>query len=150
MTKESTARSSAVRDAIAGTAPKGVDVSKQPVTQEELAALGDVLLWRVLIEPYIPTYQGVLARAQSTEEAEATLAKVGRILAIGCFCFKSKTTAGLDLSEATPRLQVGDYVLFEMYAGQEVTLRSGKKVRLLTETELLLRVKDPEIVRAYL
>lgn len=137
---------------IAETAPRGaqVDRSRLPLTEEEVTALGDVLLWRILVQPYIPRYRGAVQVASSVDEAERVIAKVGRIVAQGCFAWKSKTNAGLDLSQANPLPKVGDYVLYEMYAGQKIMLRSGQELLILNETELLMKINDPELIRGYL
>lgn len=81
--------------------------------------------------------------------AERIVSKVGRILQVGEFCYLSKTVSGLDLSTAKVRAQVGEFWLYEMYAGQEIPLRSGHFLRLLTETELLYRVRNPDLIKGY-
>lgn len=122
-----------------------------PITAEQLEALGEVALWRILVEPYIPPYKGQVAvDVGQVEEAQRVLSTVGRILQMGEFAYQSKTVAGLELKTATVRAQVGEYWLYEMYAGQEVTLASGHKLRLLNETDLLYRVKDPDLIKNYL
>jgi hypothetical protein len=77
------------------------------------------------------------------------VSKVGRIVQVGEFAYQSKTTAGLDLAAARVRANLGEYWLFEMYAGQEVHLRTGHILRLLTDTELLMRVYDPDLLKGY-
>lgn len=121
----------------------------QPISDEELAELGEPALWRIVVEPYIPKQRGLIARPPSVEEAERIVSKVGRVLQIGEFAYCSKTASGLDLSQAKVRAQVGEYWLFEMYAGQEIHLRSGHVLRLLTETELLYRVSNPDLIKGY-
>lgn len=122
----------------------------QPITAEEVASIGDTLLWRILVEPYVRKHKGLIATTKSVDDAERVIAKVGRIVQIGCFCFQSKTTAGLELSKSSVIPKVGEYYLFEMYAGQEVHTATGHILRLLNDTELLMRVKDPEMIRGYL
>lgn len=121
----------------------------QPITAEEVAAVGNVALWRVLVEPYIPKRRGMIVRPQQVDDAERVVSKIGRIVQVGCFAYQSKTVSGLELSQARERAQVGEYWLYEMYAGQEVHLRSGHILRLLTDTELLMRVNDPDLVKGY-
>lgn len=111
---------------------------------------GTTLLWRVLVEPYIPKYKGVLDLPQEVDTAERILATQGRILQIGAFAFQSKTSAGLHLADEPNKPKVGDYVLYEQYAGQEVHLRSGHVLRLLNDTEILMVIKDPEAIKGYL
>lgn len=121
----------------------------QPITDEEVAALGDAYFWRILVEPYIPKQRGQIIRPQQVDEAERIVSKIGRVLQIGEFAYQSKTVSGLELSTAKVRAHPGEYWLFEMYAGQEIHLRSGHILRLLTDTELLYRVKDPDLVKGY-
>lgn len=111
---------------------------------------GTTLLWRVLVEPYIPKYKGMIETPPEVETAERILATQGRILQLGHFAFQSKTSAGLCLADEPNKPQVGDYVLYEQYAGQEVHLRSGHVLRLLNDTEILMVIKDPEAIKGYL
>lgn len=139
-------RTSAVRTAIDDIAAAG---ERPPISQKQIDALGEVCLWRILLEPYLPKQKGLLVAPDSVRNAERIISKVGRIVQVGEFCYQSKTTAGLDLGKARAA-QVGEFYLFEMYAGQEVQLATGHFLRILTETELLMRVNDPESIRGYL
>jgi co-chaperonin GroES (HSP10) len=121
-----------------------------PITPEEMAELGQVLAWRLYVEPYISKYSGKIATVKSVDDAERIVAKVGRIVQMGCFCFQSKTTAGLDLALMNPKPKVGDYVTFQMYAGEEMTLRNGRILRCLNDTELTSIVSDPDQIKGYL
>ena len=47
-------------------------------------------------------------------------------------------------------IEVGDYVLHETYAGQESKLRSGMKLRILLDTEVLAIVAHPDEIRNYI
>lgn len=120
------------------------------ITQEAVAALGDTMLWRILVEPYVPKYAGRLALTDSIDNSERVVAKIGRIVQIGCFAFQSRTQSGLELAQSEVLPAVGEYYLYEMYAGQEIHLRSGHILRLLADTELLMRVKDPALFKGYL
>lgn len=121
----------------------------QPISEAELAELGETALWRILVEPYVPKQRGLIARPPSVDQAERVISKVGRIVQVGEFAYQSKTVAGLELSSARVRAEVGDFWLFEMYAGQEVHLRSGHILRLLVDTELLMKIKDPDLLKGY-
>lgn len=122
----------------------------EPITAEEVAALGTTMLWRILVEPYVPKYAGRIAVTDSIDNTERVIAKIGRIVQIGCFAFKARTESGLELSQSTILPKVGEYYLYEMYAGQEVHLRSGHILRLLADTELLIRVNSPAKFKGYL
>ena len=148
MSKPSTAVS-AVRNAIEKV--EGNSNRLPPLSDEQLASLGQVALWRILVEPYIPPYGGQIATdVGQIEEAQRVLSKVGRVLQVGEFVYQSKTAAGLDLSLTKVRAEVGQFWLFEMYAGQEVQLITGHRLRLLNETELLMRIDDPDMIKNYL
>lgn len=150
MTKASaTQPTSAVHDQIERVA--GNSKRLPPFSAEQLEALGDVALWRILVEPYIPPYKGQVAvDVGQVMEAQRVLSTVGRILQVGEFAYLSKTAAGLELSQAKVRAEVGEYWLFEMYAGQEVNVVSGHKLRILNETDLLVRINDPDQIKNYL
>lgn len=121
----------------------------QPITKEELAELGEAALWYIAVEPYIPRKRGLIERPPSVDLAERIIATVGRVVQIGEFAYQSRTVAGLELSHAKVRAQEGDYWLFQMYAGQEVHLRSGHVLRLVTDTEIIYRVKNPDLIKGY-
>lgn len=121
----------------------------QPITEKELKELGEVALWRIIVEPYIPKRRGLIERPPSVNEAERVISKVGRVVMVGEFAYQSKTVAGLELSKARVRANVGEYWLYEMYAGQEIHMRSGHLLRLLTDTELLMRIHDPDLIKGY-
>ena len=150
--RDNAERKSAVRQAISNmqAGRPAIEPVVKPITAEILARLGDALLWNIVVEPYIPKQRGELVKAQVTIDAERILSQVARIVLVGCFAWKSKTASGLDLAEETHKPQVGEYVLHEAYAGTEIHLTTGHMLRILTETECKLRVKDPELVRAWL
>src|SRR5215831_17199461 len=94
--------SSALREAIHASAPAEVrrDPSRPaPLSAEALGRVGHVCNWRIVVEPYIPKYQGAIAvDAGRVQEAEEVNTTVGRVLQLGCFAWKSKTGSGLDLA----------------------------------------------------
>jgi hypothetical protein len=149
---ENAERKSAVSQAISRMqqGKPAIEPEVKPITAELLERLGDALLWNIVVEPYIPKQRGLITKAQMSIEAERILSQVARIVLVGCFAWRSKTTSGLDLAEETHKPVVGDYVLHEAYAGTEIHLVSGHMLRILTETECKLRVKDPELIRAWL
>jgi len=150
--QENAARSSAVRQAISNmeAGRPAIEPELKPVTAELLERLGHALLWNIVVEPYIPKQRGLLVKAPISMDAERILSQVGRIVLIGCFAWRSKTASGLDLAEEVHKPKVGDYVLHEQYAGTEIHLTTGHMLRIITETECKLAVKDPELIRAWL
>lgn len=147
------------KPAAAATAPSAVRKALEqlnaasqldPITAEAVTALGRTMLWRILVEPYVPKYSGAVMLTDSVDNTERVISKIARIVQIGCFAFKARTESGLELSQSDLLPQVGEYYLHEMYAGQEVHLRSGHILRLLADTELLFRVDDPALFKGYL
>jgi co-chaperonin GroES (HSP10) len=111
------------------------------------------ILWRVLVQPLTPLKTnagGVIELADSTVQAEETLCSVGCVLQLGHFAFKSKTAAGLALEEEPFKPKVGEFVVFQIYAGQEVKLRRGTKLRILLDTEILAIAKNIDEIKNYI
>lgn len=125
------------------TSPTPLDPDKLPFK---------TMLWRILVEPVTakPMTEGGIALPDMVTDAEKILTSVGRVLQIGEFAFKSKTLAGINLADEPNKPTVGSYVLHERYAGQEIDLRSGRKLRILLDTEILMLVTDPEEIRNYI
>lgn len=111
---------------------------------------GKALFWRIVLAPYVAQYEGSIQVADITEQAEKVACSVGKILQIGHFAFKSKTAAGLDLSQEPNIPKVGQYVLHELYAGTEVKLKGDRRLRIINETEILMVLDDPDAIRGYL
>lgn len=122
----------------------------KPLAPEDVERLGSVLFWRILVEPIVPRYDGVIEAPPQVEQAERILACQGRVLQVGHFAYRSRTNAGLNLAEEPNIPKVGDVVLFQQYAGQEVHLRSGHILRILDDTEVLMIIKDPDRIKGYL
>lgn len=121
----------------------------QPLEPDQVK-FGRTLLWRVLVEPYIPKYQGRIETPEGVEQAERILSTTGRVLQVGSFVYQSKTSAGLLLADEPHKPKVGDYVLYAQYAGQEIHLRSGNILRLLNDTEILMVIDEPDALKGYL
>jgi len=149
MTETTTARVSPVRRALEQSG-LGNDVPRVTPLEPGEVKFGRTLLWRVLVEPYLPKYKGLIETPPQVEQAERILATQGRVLQVGHFAYASHTAAGLHLADDPNVPKVGDYVLYEQYAGQELHLRSGNILRLLNDTEVLMVMDDPEAVKGYL
>lgn len=138
-------KSSALRKAIG-------ELHREPMLEPHEIPV-QCILWRILVQPLPPLKTnagGVIELAETTQNAEQTLTSIGRVLQLGHFAFKSTTQAGLALAEEPFKPKVGDYVLHETYAGQEIKLRRGMKLRILLDTEVLAIVKDPDEIRNYI
>ncbi len=128
------------------------ELNREPMMDPKDVPL-QTILWRVLVQPLTPLKKnagGVIELADSTVQAEETLTSVGYVLQLGHFAFKSKTAAGLALEEEPFKPAVGSYVVYQIYAGQEVKLRNGVKLRILLDTEILAIAKDPDEIRNYI
>jgi co-chaperonin GroES (HSP10) len=121
------------------------------LTPEEIPI--QAILWRILVQPLPPLKAnpgGKIELSEKTQQAEEIQTCVGQVLQLGHFAFKSTTQAGLALAEEPFKPKVGDFVLHETYAGQEIRLRNGKKLRILLDTEVLAIVRDPDEIRNYI
>ncbi len=118
-----------------------------------LVVPGNVLLWRILVEPLEPPKKvGSFEMPEEVTRAEEILTSIGRVVQMGHFAFKSKTNAGLLLDDEPHKPKVGDYVLHEQYAGHEIKLRDGRKLRVIQDTEILMVMSEDEArqIKAYL
>ena len=147
--KESAEGESALGSQLASIASEQ-DEDLAPLEIAEIERLGVVLNWHILVEPYVPKYQGVLAVALQVKNAQRILTKVGRVVQLGTFAYQSRTNAGLELAKETNRPKVGDYVLFAQWAGHEVHLKSGHMLRILADTDVEMVIRDPELLRFYI
>ena len=128
------------------------DLHREPMLEPDEIPVQSIL-WRILVQPLPPLKTnagGVIEIPDQVQSSESILTSVGRVLQLGHFAFKSTTQAGLALSEEPYKPKVGDYVLHETYAGQEIKLRGGKKLRILLDTEVLAVVKDPDEIKNYI
>lgn len=127
------------------------ELNREPMLEPHEIPLQSIL-WRILVQPLPPLKAnpgGRIELASQTQQAEEIQTAVGRVLQLGHFAFKSTTQAGLALAEEPFKPAPGDFVLYETYAGQEIKLRSGKKLRILLDTEILAVVNDPNEIRNY-
>jgi co-chaperonin GroES (HSP10) len=111
------------------------------------------ILWRVLVQPLTPLKTnagGVIELPDLAVQAEEALTSVGYVLQLGHFAFKSKTAAGLALEEEPHKPAVGCYVVYQIYAGQEVKLRNGRKLRILLDTEILAIATNIDEIKNYI
>lgn len=111
-----------------------------------------VMFWRITVEPMKPRTEteGGIALPDEVQDADRIRTSVGRVLQVGSMAFKARTQAGLLLSDEPHVPKVGDYVLHERYAGQEIDLRNGRTVRVLMDTEVLMLVTDPDKIKHYI
>jgi co-chaperonin GroES (HSP10) len=105
--------------------------------------------WRVLIEPVKveEKTKGGIVLAHDTVKAKEHLRYLGRVVAMGSLCYSDERFHGERWCD------VGDYVAYGQYAGQEVVIRDTEaapvKLRLVNDDEILARIPEPEAVLIY-
>lgn len=100
--------------------------------------------WFLIVEPLEPKEEtaGGLVIARETKEAEEAIMTVGQILQLGSLCFTGVTKSGISLGDQNPKPKVGDYVMYQRYTGQRITVRrEGGAI----DRDLLI-IKDSEII----
>jgi co-chaperonin GroES (HSP10) len=101
-------------------------------------------LWNILVAPVRPKThtQGGLELPEESKRAEDHLISIGKILDMGDFAYTAKTPSGIDLSTDTRKPKIGDYVLYDQYAGTRIVMRDNRTLIILTDTEIK-GVMDP-------
>jgi co-chaperonin GroES (HSP10) len=113
--------------------------------------------WQILLEPQEPkkTSAGGIIIADAAQQVEEITITVGRVLRVGPTALQGKTSSGVNLADLDPSIQkvddlIGMYVIYQRYTGSTITLRrTGKKLLLLTVTELLAIAEDPDELLFY-
>lgn len=131
---------------------KAQDAEEQlePITLEQLP--GNPMYWFILVEPMLPKKtHGVIHLSQETQKVEQIQCTIGRVVAIGPSAFTGKTPAGNDLSLDVDRADVvGQWFMYAKHVGQEIKLRTGHRLILMEDSDLMMRVNDPEEFRHWL
>jgi co-chaperonin GroES (HSP10) len=128
------------------------DANRPPIEISQLPM--QPMFWHVLLEPARARStigSGVLYAAELSQQIEDIQTTIGRIVAIGPSAFTGKTNAGNFLGEDIDRSTiVGKWVMFAKHTGQEIRLRSGHRLKLMNDSELLAFVNDPEDFKHWL
>ena len=130
-----------------------VDVVQHVVEAAQVAP-GDLPTptgWRILIEPLRVeerTAGGIMLPEQS-KKAKEHLNYIGRVVAMGPLCYRDPK-----FGDGGPWCQVGDWVAYGQYAGQQVLVRTDDRagavaMRLCNDDEILCRLASPESVLVY-
>lgn len=115
--------------------------------------------WNILVEPMTPkqTSEGGIMLVSESQMAEEVNTTVGRVIACGPTAMQGKTNSGIEIRDFTDDIQKpadlkGRYVIYQKHTGQDVVLKKygDRKLKLLTVTELLAVVDDPDDLRFYL
>lgn len=111
----------------------------------------EILLWNVVVEPIRPpTKVGSIIIAAEAQDAQKFKTSVGRLIAVGDGAWKSRTEGGIELANHK-HPEAGDHVMYRHYSGQEVIIQSnGRRLLILDDTDILMKVKDPLDYRMYL
>lgn len=125
-----------------------------PLTLEDLPFTS--LLWFIIVEPRMPkdrVGKAGLYIATETKEVEQIQTTVGRVVHKGALFGEGRSASGLRMNDDPDfaSIQAGDSVLFARYTGQVVKIRMPtgevRRVILLTDTELMCKVQDPDRIQ---
>jgi co-chaperonin GroES (HSP10) len=108
--------------------------------------------WRVLIRPYRPddTSAGGIAIPEEALEATEILTFIGQIVDMGNLAFTAKTRSGILMADIEPKPQVGDWVMYGQYGGQNLRLRNGQKYVMMNDDGIMGVARDPKEFLIYL
>lgn len=97
------------------------------------------ILWRLTVEPIAPpeTTEGGIALPEDVLEANERMSCIGKVLDLGALAFKAKPRPGLDYEQEERSPKVGDYVMYGRHSGQFVEFKSGRKLVILNDTDVL-------------
>ena len=126
-----------------------------PLTPEDLPLAP--LFWSIVVERLVPkkVSEGGIYFSEESQKVEKIQNTIGRVLWLGDLAFKGTTASGIKLGDDSRvrKLRAGDYVLFARYTGQEVKFVKDKRDRtiiILSDTELLAVVSDPNVIRFWI
>jgi co-chaperonin GroES (HSP10) len=111
----------------------------------------EVMLWNVVVEPIRPpTKVGNILLAAETQDAQRFKTSVGLLVAVGDGAWKSRTEGGIELANHK-HPNPGDFVMYRHYTGQETIMQAdGRRLMVMDDTDIIMRVKDPQDYRMYL
>lgn len=122
------------------------EVTFTPPESEVVPYVPQVLLWRILVEPYeVPreTASGIQLPSETIDHSR-TLATMGKLVGVGDLAFQSAKHAG-----ETNWPKLGDWVLFGTHAGQKIKTRDGRTLIIMNDDNLLGTVEDPGAYESY-
>lgn len=129
-------------------------VESRPLTADDLPF--EALTWHLIVEPRMPKDRigkAGLYVSQETKDVEQIQTTVGHIVHRGALFGMGKSASGVALNDdpTVANLKAGDFVLFGRYTGQAVKIRIGetevRRVIVLTDTELMAKVTDPDRIQ---
>lgn len=107
--------------------------------------------WRILIEPVEVKRQseGGILLAEESVKAQEFLRYIGKVIGMGELCYAGDKFKPHPNAAAKRWCEVGDFVAFGKYAGQEVIAKvdgEPKRYRLINDDEILAVVTDPAAI----
>ena len=117
-----------------------VGVKKSKTVTKESSKLPQPTGWRILVLPFKinEKTKGGIIMGQDTIEKQQVASQCGNVLAMGPDCYHDK-----DRFKDGPWCKVGDWVMFDRYAGSRIKIEGGE-VRLLNDDEVLENIKNTE------
>ena len=105
--------------------------------------------WRILVRPVKIEERtaGGIHLPDSVKQAKEHLRYIGQVVSMGTLCYQHAKFEG-----GKPWCQVGDYIAFGQYAGQEIlanTAEGVEKLRLINDDEVLCTLDSLEAVTVY-
>lgn len=106
--------------------------------------------WRILVMPVKlkEVTRGGIVLAQQVQDNAAHLTYVGKVIKMGWLAGKHERLGGTGHVPHPDFPQVGDYVAYGRYAGQQMKFR-GYKLLIINDDEILARVKDPASLQMF-
>lgn len=110
-----------------------------------------VLFWRVLVE--LPAVEekskGGILLPTDVQDAVAATTMIGKVIDMGEFAFKARTSLGYDYASEPNKPKIGDWVVVPKYGSRDLNMADGRKCRLLEDYEILAVTNDPKELKNY-
>lgn len=125
---------------------EGFEEGEAPLNVEDLPMRP--AFWTILVQPLLPRKKvGRFHLPTETIEGQKHFATIGEVLAIGSLAFKGKTNSGMDLS--LEGIKVGDWVAWPRFNGAEFRLKTGHRVVVLDDKDIIAVVTKPQELVTY-
>lgn len=107
--------------------------------------------WHVLVEPIRPkqTTKGGIIVTTDAQKAKEIQTTIGLVRDVGPTAFQGKTASGIDLSVFSHEIRtaqdlIGRYVSYQRYTGNLYELKNGRRLIMITDSEILGEVPNPD------
>ena len=115
--------------------------------------------WRLLIEPInveeMATTESGIILADNTQKSMRHLRYVGKVLAMGHLCYRHAKYKLSTEERPQPWCKVGDWVVYNSNAGQEIRVRKSPKsndaviLRVLNDDGVLAVTPNPDMLATF-